>query len=261
MSYLLDIEEGLIERIAGTMYGGSPLMATVRGATGVFREAIRDALLRERMPAAYVGLLDESLSPATPAANRGPRFGVFVATRTLRVTANPRGDDVEGPGALEVIAQLRTRLDNYAVLAGRRAVGAGLRFVFGDDRTAMYELTYRVESPLGPLVFDGVSLGGSATITTRNLRLLFVEPPATPPDDVLVWQGELRAASTTVLDARIDEIEDFISSSTQATLVDPAGASYADIQVMQWSRLRPVFFEPTLNLHVQAAEIRVQQTL
>jgi hypothetical protein len=259
MSYLLDIEDELIDRIAATQFSGSPLMATVRGATGAFREAIRDALLRERMPAAYVALLDENTSPLAAAAVRGPRFAVFVATRTLRLTSNPRGEDVEGPGALEVLAQLRSRLDNYAVLPARRAVAVALRFVFGDDRTATYELTYRIETPLGPLVFDGTPLGGSASITTRNLRLLFVEPPASPPPDILVWQGELRASSASALDARIAEIDNYVGAATQATLVDPAGATYPDMKLTEWSPLRPVFFEPTLSLHIQPAEIRVQQ--
>src|SRR5262249_21079765 len=124
----------------------------------------------------------------------------------------------------------------------------------------MYELAYRIDSPLGPLVFDGSPIGGSATITTRDLRPLFVVPPDVPPADILVWQGELRAASTTLLNDRIADLETFISNATQADLLDPAGPTYANMRIVEWFRLRPLSFEPSLGLYIQPAEINVQQS-
>lgn len=260
MSYLGEIESGFVDRIAGTLVGGVPLMATVRGATGVFRPGLRSALLRERTPAAYVSVLDEATAASSAAAARGPRCAVYVATRSLRLTSNPREGDAAEVGAFEVIERLRGRLDYFEAAAGRKAIGLSVRMLEGDERTAMAEMLYRVETPIAGLTFDGSMLGGAASITTRGLRSPFVEPPGVPPADELVWNGEFRGASDAAVDGSIAAIEAAISGATAAELSDESGAVWASMRIVAWWAERPRFLDPHLGLVCQPAGLRFQHS-
>jgi len=258
MSYLGDIESSLVARIAGTLVGGVPLMATVRGATGVFRPAMRAALLRERTPAAYVSVLDEATASGTGAV-RGARCAIYTATRSLRLTSNPREGDAAEVGAFEVIERLRGRLDLFEVVAGRKALALSMKMLEGDERTAMAELLYRIDSPAAGLTFNGSILGGAASITTRGLRSPFVEPPGVPPADELIWSGEFRGTSDAAVDASIAAIASAISGATTADLVDEAGTVWHSMRIVEWWEERPRFFEPHLGLVCQPAGLRFQQ--
>ncbi len=258
MSYLGDIESSFVDRIAGTLVSGVPLMGAVRGATGVFRPAMRAALLRERTPAAYVSVLDEATVAGTATA-RGPRCAVYAATRSLRLTSNPREGDAAEVGVFEVIGRLRGRLDYFEVIAGRKALGLTVKLLEGDERTAIAELLYRVETPTAGLMFDGSMLGGPASITTRGLRSPFVEPPGVPPANELIWSGEFRGVNDAAVDGSISAIEALIGAATTGELVDEAGTAWPGMRIVEWWEERPRFTDPHLNMVAQPAGMRFQQ--
>lgn len=144
MSQLGDLENALVTRLTAATLAGSPVFQTVRGVSGGFRPAIREAIRRERMPAAYVAFTDEPTAPEVKTAVRGSRFVVLVADRALRVESDPRHGDVNSLGAFTSLEQARLELDGYEPVGGLRLLNLHQKFVEADDRVAVYELLYRV---------------------------------------------------------------------------------------------------------------------
>jgi hypothetical protein len=182
VSTLGDIEIALVARLATASLGGEPVFATVRGATGVWRLTLREALMRERMPAAFVAFIDEPTAPETPAAKLGARFAVLAAARSLRTTSDPRHGDDEALGAFELIDQVRGRLNGWTVAEGLTAQGLGVRFIDADERFAVYELLYRIH-PTQP---EEAAPGAPQTLEAftgpeiEDVRLAWESPPAAP---------------------------------------------------------------------------------
>jgi hypothetical protein len=143
MSRLGDFENTFVSRLQGASISGSPVFKIVRGFSGGFRPILRDALLRERMPAAYVSFVEETTTPETNAFNLGPRYSVILAARMLRVEANPRHGDSSSLGVFTAIDSARARLDDYEPNSETRLVCMRARFLDADDRVAIYELLYR----------------------------------------------------------------------------------------------------------------------
>lgn len=155
MALLADIEDALVARLADWELSESPVFAAVRGASGGYRPALRDALRREVLPAAYVAFIDEPTAPETALAKRGPRFSVLVAARSLRIGSDPRHDDVEALGAFTLIEQVRLALDGFEPADDHVAEPLHQKFLDADDRVAVYELLYRIHSVPEPVPAPG----------------------------------------------------------------------------------------------------------
>jgi hypothetical protein len=275
MPVLSDIEINLVNRIAETQVLGEPLMATVRGASGSWRPALRVAMTRERMPAAFVSFIDETTSPDTAVSRLGPRFAVFVATRALRITSNPRLGDADTFGVYLVIEQLRGRLAGYSPVANHVAMGVHVRFLEADDRQVFYELMYRI-APVSPPLFAGDVLGGAESRTTRRVgppdpqpfvRMIKQPggtyqifewspfPPPPPSEDTLVWEGEFRAESAEALDDLLAEVESYRSGATVGDLVEIEGPTWPDVKITERRNLGPRYADPITGQFVQSCRI------
>lgn len=156
MSRLGDIEDAFVSRLTAAVFNGSPLFRTVRGVSGGYRRAIREALLRETMPAAHVAFTDEPTAPETAVGRRGARFAVLVAERRLRQGSDPRRDDAAAPGAFTLLDQTRQELDGVVIVTGFLAMVLHEKFIDSDDRVAVYELLYRVQAIVAAAQAPGV---------------------------------------------------------------------------------------------------------
>jgi phage gp37-like protein len=143
MSRLGDFENTFVSRLQGATLSGSPVFKMVRGYSGPMRPTLRDAILREQMPAAYVSFVEELTAPETNAFNLGPRYAVTVAAQMLRTQANPRHGDASSIGVFTAIDSARARLDDYEPSGETRFICMRARFLEADDRVAIYELLYR----------------------------------------------------------------------------------------------------------------------
>lgn len=275
MSQLEDIESALVTRIAETYaIGGHPLLAVVRGTSGSLRAATQEELLREQMPAAYVAFTDQSTAPDV--FSPGPRFSVYVATRSLRLTSNPRFGDAESRGAYDVIEALRARLDNFPITQDAVLQPIHVRFVAADDRSVIYELQYRALLAFGSLLFGEVRIGGTASLTTRPLAppvdapgLRFtLQPDGTyevrnspittfdaPDGSLLVWRGEFRAADSSALDDLVVEVNELRELGTEYDLTDHRGRVYPGMFVARYLPLSPRYVDPFTSQYVQECEI------
>ena len=147
MSQLADIEKAIITKLTGLTVDGEAVFNTLTGATGPVSVTLLQALLRERMPAAYVVFISEKLAPETDPTDLGPRFSLLLADRALRQTANPREGDPPSPGVFTMIDQTRALLDSY-VPDGLSVTLTPIaqNSLLADARQAVVQLTYQARS-------------------------------------------------------------------------------------------------------------------
>jgi len=273
MSILSTIENAIVAHLAAATYNGGPLFATVEGASGPFRAAIRKAIERERLPAAYVIFVDEKTAPETKPEERGPRFSILVADRALRLTSDPRRGDAGVLGAFTLIEQTRIRLDNFAPVSDTAMTPLLQRFADADERLAVYELLYRVRPIEDPPTFDGEFLGGSSSffavdVGPPRIEAVSFEFPGIDGSfrhllaergRAITCRGRLRAATPAALNALEAGLDAYVRAGTAHTLVDGAARPYANCVLRRWSRDGPRFTEAETAMVVQAVEIEFEQ--
>jgi hypothetical protein len=236
MSALGDIENAMAARLATATIGGQLAFATAKGVSGGYRPVLREALRRERMPAAYVAFIDEPTAPETKPPVRGAHFIVLVAERVLRQESDPRHGDVGSPGTFALLEAARRRLDDYAPVPGLRLVNLHQKFVDADDRSAVYELLYRV----WPVIDEGLRFAGDALAGDDSRMSLEVGPiefdtgkfrfpglngsyerPLGVKPREITWRGRIRAASH----AAVNTIEAGIEKAVLAHAVGDVAAA------------------------------------
>lgn len=242
MSRLGNLETAILARLATATIDSAPAFATIEGASGGPRPALRTALRRERMPAAYVAFIDESEAPETREIARGARFAVMVADRSLRLPSDPRQGDDDAAGAFALMAAARGVLDNWSPSNGFRLVVVHEKFVDADERLAVYEILYRVW-PIAEEVSESPTFGGSAIagassrmhVEVGDFRIVTIVTEtegggvdlsfevATRP---IVWRGELRAASHSSLTSIENAIETRIADLEIETVADGNGRTF-----------------------------------
>ncbi len=144
MSRLGDWETAIVSELQSIKVAGVTIFRTVRGVSGGARPALREALLREALPGAYVGFTFEPTAPETNILRIGPVYSVLVAARTLRVGSDPRVGDGSTPGGLELIDHVRGALDNFIPDGLSQLNSLSVSFEYADERAVIYELMYRV---------------------------------------------------------------------------------------------------------------------
>lgn len=178
MSRLGDYEAAIIDAVSAATHSGNPVFKSVRGVSGGYRPLLRDAIRRERMPAAFVAFIEEPTAPEVSPSRRGPHFAVMVAARNLREGGDPRGDDVDNLGAFTAIEETRTELDDLEVESGVVLRSLGVKFLDADDRVAMYELLYRAWPVVTKLVAPNSPEDLQATVEsgTESVELAWGPP-------------------------------------------------------------------------------------
>jgi len=274
MSRLGDLENTLVTRLAQAMISGLPVFEVVRGVSGGQRPAIREALRRERMPAAYVAFTEEPTAPEVRDQVRGAKFTVLVAARTLRAESDPRNGDAQSIGTFELLDVARTQLDDYVPSAGLRLLNVQEKFIEADDRQAVYELLYRVwptstETPnllfsgdpvvgndrrltmeVGPveLVFDVFNFPGLGGVFRQVLSV-----KARP----IFWRGQIRASSHASMNTIESAIESRIAGQITGTITNGNSQSFVNCALDRYVRVGGRRSEG--NLVVQEAELMFSQ--
>lgn len=249
MSRLRVLEASIVSRLSTATIGGPTAFATVEGASGGNRPALRAALRRERMPAAYVAFIDEPLAPEVREAVRGARFSVLIADRALRLPSDPRQGDATSKGTFALLQAARAKLDDYSPTEGFRLVALQERFVDADERSAVYELVYRV-SPVDEvapvsLTFDGDAIAGALSEMQIEVgSFTVVSDGDDPPKYVnsarpVVWRGEIRAASHAQLWEIEDNIEYLVAAQTIAEVSDVHTRDLDDCLIVRYERIGP----------------------
>jgi hypothetical protein len=164
MSRLGDLENAIVARLAAATIAGAPVFATVKGFSGGYRPVLRDAIRRERLPAAFVAFTEEAGAPETNPVKFGAQFSIIVAAQMLRTGANPRLGDATALGAFTLMDKVREQLDDYEPVAEILLYRLQERFVESDDRVAVYEATYRAWPTDTPLLLPEDPLFGPRTI-------------------------------------------------------------------------------------------------
>jgi len=251
MSRLADIEAALVARLASIPGAGAPLLTTVRGASGAFRSEIRQALSRERLPAAYVSYLDEKPAGGDRGGEGMPRFAILVADRALRLAADPRSGEAEGRGCFELIEGVRQALDDYFPLAGSALAWLSQRFVDADDRQAVFEVLYRLEPVLVAAQFGGEPIGGAesrfaveiegpqaAAVETSfpGISGLFRQQVSVQRRRIMA-RGRLRAVDGTALSEVEAALEERVASGRADEFMDAQGRIYTDCVLERFARI------------------------
>jgi len=274
MSRLGDLENALVTRLAQAMISGLPAFEVVRGVSGGQRPAIREALRRERMPAAYVAFTEEPTAPEVRDQVRGAKFTVLLAARTLRAESDPRNGDAQSVGTFELLDVARSQLDDYVPSAGLRLLNVQEKFIEADDRQAVYELLYRVwptntETPnllfagdpvvgndrrltmeVGPveLVFDVFNFPGLGGVFRQVLSVRARQ---------IFWRGQIRAFNHASMNTIESAIESRIAGQITGTITDGNSQSFVNCALDRYVRVGGRRSEGSLV--VQEAELMFSQ--
>lgn len=254
MSRLGDLENAIVARLSSATISGSPAFATVQGVSGGNRPAIREALRRERMPAAYVAFTDEPTAPEVRDQVRGAKFSVLVAAQALRADTDPRNGDALSVGVFQLLDVVRAQLDDDVPSAGLRLLSLQERFIEADDRLAIYEAGYRVwptaaETPnplfngdpvvgndrrltmvVGPveLVFDVFTFPGIGGVFRNVLSVRARE---------IIWRGDVRAPSHDSMNTIESAIESRIAGQLPGTITNGYAQGFTNCVLDRYQRI------------------------
>jgi hypothetical protein len=254
MSRLGDLENAIVARLSVATISGSPAFATVQGVSGGSRPAIREAMRRQRMPAAFVAFTEEPTAPEARDQVRGAKFSVLVAAQSLRADADPRNGDALSVGVFQLLDVVRAQLDDYAPSSGLRLLSLQEKFVEADDRLAIYESAYRVwptadETP-SPL-FDG------DTVVGNDRRLTMIVGPIEVVYEVfsfpglggvfrnalslrareILWRGEVRASSHATLNTIESAVEARIAGQIPGAVTNGNGQVFTNCVLDRYLRV------------------------
>ncbi len=250
MPFLTDIENAVVSNLTAATISGSPAFATVQGISGGYRAALRDALRRDRTPAAYIGFTEEPTAPEVKQLVRGAKIAVLIVESVLREGSNPRVGDVSTKGIYQLLDLVRQRLDDNELVTGYQFINLHQKFVDGDDRIAVYEILYRawplIYSELAELKFDGESILG-----TDSRMIMEVGPIGISTAEfsyhgssglyrkelssdlrTVVWRGQLRAPTHIDLTSIEDAIEVLVHTKPSAS-IDEGGFRFLDDCAME----------------------------
>jgi len=274
MAALGEYENKIVDRLTQVTIGSEPAFEVVRSVSGGWRPAIRDALRRERMPAAYVAFIEESTAPEIRAQVRGAKFSILVAERTLRSQMDPRHTFPQSTGAYELLAAARSVLDDYTPVGWLLLQLLRVKYVDGDDRVVVYELLYRLwpvvfEDPV--LLFGGQAIAGSASRMTLDVKTIEVDTVDFSFPGIagvhrhalgvkgrpILWRGKLRATDDAAMNAIEANIETEIVKQAAGEITDSHARSFKQCVFDQYARTGERLEED--GMIVQEAELHFLQ--
>ena len=254
MSQLGDLENTIVSRLAAATLSGSPVFQTVRALSGGYRPAIREALRRDRMPAAYVAFTDEPAAPEVKPAVRGIRFIVLLAERALRVGSDPRQGDETSLGAFTLLEEAKRQLDDYEPSSGLRLVNLHQKFIEADDRVATYELQYRVWPVVEEaLLFDGDAIAGSDSRMALHVGPIELEEDAFRFPGLngtyrrvlgvlarkISWRGRIRGQDDAAVNAIEADLEGTVLSQTVGDITAGSSGTFSGCVLERYVRDGP----------------------
>ncbi|MBN2560662.1 MAG: DUF1834 family protein [Phycisphaerae bacterium] len=250
-SDLGNLENAIVSRLESAEVSGSPVFQTVQGISGGYRPALRGAIRRERMPAAYVAFMDQPMAPEVKPAVRGVRFVVSVADRVLRVESDPRHGDVSSLGTFTLLEKSREQLDDYEPSAGLRLVNLHQKFVEADDRVAVYELLYRVWPVVEEaLLFGGTAIAGSDSRMALEVGAIELEETefrfsglngvyrhvrGVQPRTI-TWCGRIRGQNDAAVNGIEADIEEAVLLQTVGDITSGSSRTFCDCVLKRYMR-------------------------
>ena len=254
MSRLGDLENAIVARLSLATISGSPAFATVQGVSGGSRPAIREALRRQQMPAAYVAFTEEPTAPEVRDQVRGAKFSVLVAAQTLRADADPRNGDALSIGVFQLLDVVRAQLDDHVPSSGLRLLSLQEKFVEADDRLAIYETAYRIwptaaETPtplfngdpivgndrrltmiVGPIevIFEVFNFPGLGGVFRTALSLRARE---------ILWRGEVRTSDHSAMNTIETAIETRIAGQLPGTITNGNAQTFTNCVLDRYLRV------------------------
>lgn len=255
MNRWADIESAVVDRLRAVTYGQRPLLATVAGHGWRDRRSAVTALQNERMPAAFVSVIERS-SGDKDFRRAGPtRLSVLLAERSERAEAESRLGGVDSVGVYVLSEQVADALQDFEAVVGLTLLLIDDQAAGGTEGMLVREQRYEVRRVgTGPApTFGGAALVGTESqVAVRAGALQRAASSFSFPgiDGVferhmglrgrsIVWQGQLRAADDAAINALEAGIEAEMATGQARTMVDEFGRSYADCVLQRFERQGP----------------------
>lgn len=237
MSEWQTTEAAVVAALAALSGSGTPpLLATVRACTPRDRKLVVAALLRERLPAAYVLIGGREAGDKDYRRAGDPVLSVLYASRSERRDDEARLGGVGVVGVLEIAGVSAASLQQLDLGAQRRLLLVDERAIGGEEGTALWEQRFEVRRRSGRFVptFAGNALVGASSEVdvyvgeSKRASSLFAFPGV---DGVferfvgvrerpIVWRGQLRAASDAQLNAIEEDLERLVREARPDSLND-----------------------------------------
>lgn len=251
------IEAEVVAKLGGlTAEGaGGPLLATVRGYTARDRKQVVGAVMRERLPAAYVMLTGRDGGDKDYRRAGAPLVSVVYAARSERCDDEARHGGVDVVGVMPVAAAGACALHHLALDGGGRLLLVEERAVTGEEGTALWEQRYEVRRLSGGGVpkFGGAELLSPSSvvevhigeITRASSRFAFpgvdgvFERFAGMRERPILWRGQLRSSDDVGLNVIEEGLERLAREAAIESVEDPWGRRFDDCVLRSFKRVGP----------------------
>ncbi len=265
------------------MEGASgPLLATARAVAAQDRKKLAAALVRERMPAAYVAVCGRQTSKQGSANGRGeaattgaPLLSILLGSRSDRSADDLRKGGTGVVGVFELAEVAAGALQNRGICGPRRLQLLHETCLGSEDNVCLWEQQYVVPqvAVLPAPTFGGEFLAGAGSYVeveigaARRSSTAFAFPGI---DGVfeqflgmrerpIFWRGQLRGDGDAALDALEEAIEEELRKGTAQTMADEYGRSYASCVMQSFQRRGARRREEVTGKTIQDFEIEFQQ--
>lgn len=255
MSVWQSMEDAIVTALAELVEGGKPMLATVRGRTWRDRKVAVSALLRERLPAAYVSVAGRDGGHKDYRRPGHLQVSVLYASRSERSDDEARLGGPESAGVLAIAESAGTALQDLDLGNNRRLLLVDERSGGGEDGTALWEQRCEVrrQSSSSAPTFGGSALAGSSSEVEveigemKRVSSTFAFPGvdgvferfAGTRERPIIWRGQLRADDNSALSAMEEEMEQRVREAAPRSLIDPWGRLFACCVATSVRRIGP----------------------
>ena len=244
-----------IEQAVVTVLDGVSLLETVAGRSAQDRTLLTAAIVRERMPAAYVIATGREGSDQAYHRPGSPAIHVWLAARSHRNEDDARVGAVDVTGVFDLAEQAAGALQDLMIGADLRLLLIDERSIHSADGLTIWEQRYEVrrQSETTAPTFGGVAVAGADGVVQVELGELrratssfsfpgidgVFEHSLGVRERPIVWSGQLRASSDSALNAIESAIEDEVHSGEAKTLVDAWGRTHDSCAARTFRRRGP----------------------
>lgn len=231
-----------IEQTVVTTLDGLSVLATAVGRSAQDRRLLTAAMARERMPAAYVMVTARQGSDKDYHRPGAPEIHLWLASRSERSANDARLGATDVTGIFDLAQQAAGALQDLKIGTDLCLLLIDERAVSSEDGLCIWEQRYvacpRAETDAP--TFGGAALAGADSVVQvelgemRRATSLFSFPGIDGVfehslglrERLIVWRGQLRAASDSDLNAIEAAIEDEVQSGEAKSLVDAWGRTH-----------------------------------
>lgn len=275
MSTWQTIEADVVQALQGLTWNESPLLATVVGRAATDRKGTVAAMLRERLPAAYVVVSGRGSSERATGRPGKPVLTVLLGARSYRSETETRTGGVDSAGLFELVERCTLALHGRNIADTHRLALVEEKALAGESGAALWEQSYEARriAETGAPTFGGVILAGEGSrmrVEVGELRAAVSSFSFPGIDGVferrlglreraIWWRGELRAADDAELNAIETAIEDELREGTTKTMVDSWGRQHEACALKSFRRAGPRRRDELTGEVVQDGEIEFTQ--